>query len=143
MKVNTYLNFPGNCAEALAFYEKHLGAKMLVKGTYADMSKHGGPTNLPPGVKPESIIHARFTLGDTLVMASDGPPERTQPMRSAYVCLSVEATEEAERIYKALTEGGEVFMAMGETFFAYRFGQLRDKFGINWMVIHEKSMGNP
>lgn len=142
MRVNTYLNFPGTCAEALAFYEKTLGAKVLMKGTFAEMSAHGAPQDLPPGFKPENIIHARFTLGETLVMASDGPPERVQQMRSAYMCLSVDTNEEAERIYNALTEGGEVFMPMGETFFAHRFGQLRDKFGINWMVIHEKPMGN-
>jgi PhnB protein len=142
MKANTYLNFPGTCAEALAFYEKHLGAKVLMKGTFAEMSAQGTPQNLPPGFKPDNIIHARFMLGDTLVMASDGPPERTQPMRSAYLCLSVDTDEEAERIYKALSEGGEVFMAIGETFFAYRFGQFRDKFGISWMVIHEKPMGS-
>ncbi len=61
-------------------------------------------------------------------------------MRSAYLSLSVDSNEEAERIYNALTEGGEVFMKMGEQFFAHRFGQFRDKFGINWMVIHEKPM---
>ena len=61
-------------------------------------------------------------------------------MRSAYLSLSVDTDAEAERIYKALSDGGEVFMAMGETFFAHRFGQFRDKFGINWMVIHERPM---
>ncbi len=61
-------------------------------------------------------------------------------MRSAYLTLAVDSNEEAERIYKALTEGGEVFMKMGETFFAHRFGQFRDKYGVNWMVIHEKPM---
>jgi PhnB protein len=59
-------------------------------------------------------------------------------MRSAYLSLSVASSEEAERIYAALTEGGEVFMPMAETFFAFRFGQLRDKFGINWMILHER-----
>ena len=59
-------------------------------------------------------------------------------MRSAYLTLGVNSNEEAERIYNALTAGGEVFMAMGETFFAHRFGQFRDKFGINWIVIHRK-----
>jgi PhnB protein len=71
-------------------------------------------------------------------MASDGP--KVEPMRSAYISLSVDSSEEAERIYNALTEGGQVFMPMGETFFAHRFGQFRDKFGINWMVVHEKPM---
>ena len=59
-------------------------------------------------------------------------------MRSAYLSLSVGSNEEAERIYAALAEGGEVFMKLGETFFAHRFGQVRDKFGINWMIVHEK-----
>jgi PhnB protein len=139
MKVNTYLNFHGNCEEAMNFYEKHLGAKIIAKSRFSDMSSMGAPENLPPGLNRDGIMHARFTLGDTVVMASDGP--KAEPMRSAYLCLSVDSNEEAERIYKALTEGGEVFMPMGEMFFAHRFGQLRDKFGINWMVIHEKPMG--
>lgn len=141
MKLHTYLNFPGNCAEALSFYEQHLGAKILMKGTFAEMSAQGAPQNLPPGLNPNGVLHARFTIGDTAVMASDGPPERVQPMRSAYLSLSVDSNEEAERIYKALTDGGEVFMPIGETFFAHRFAQFRDKFGVNWMVIHEKPMG--
>ena len=140
MNVTTYLNFPGNCEEAMSFYEKHLGAKVLMESRFKDMGGPGGPQNLPPGLSPDGIMHARFTLGDTLLMASDGPADKTEPMRSAYVCLSVDSNEEAERIYKVLTEGGEVFMAFGETFFAHRFGQFRDKFGINWMVIHEKPM---
>lgn len=140
MKLNTYLNFPGTCAEAVDFYSKHLGAKVLMKGTYGSMAGEGGPQNLPPGMKAESILHCRFQIGDAVVMASDGPPERVQPMRSAYLSISVDSDEEAERIYNALTEGGEVFMKMGETFFADRFGQFRDKFGVNWMVIHEKPM---
>ncbi len=139
MKVNTYLNFHGNCEEAMSFYEQHLGAKVIAKSRFADMSSTGDPQNLPPGLNRDGIMHARFTLGDTVVMASDGP--KAEPMRSAYLTLSVDSNEEAERIYKALTAGGEVFMPMGETFFAHRFGQLRDKFGINWMVIHEKPMG--
>jgi PhnB protein len=140
MKVNTYLNFPGNCEEAMSFYETHLGAKVLTKSRFADMGGPDGPQNLPPGLNRDGIMHARFTLGDTTVMASDGPVEKTQPMRSAYLTLRVDSNEEAERIYKALTEGGEVFMAFSETFFAHRFGQFRDKYGVNWMVIHEKPM---
>ena len=143
MKLNTYLNFPGTCAEALDFYATHLGAKILVKGTFGEMAAHGAPENLPPGLKPEMILHARFQIGETFVMASDGPPDHVQPMRSAYMAIAVDSTPEAERIYNALTEGGQIFMPLAETFFAHRFGQFRDKFGINWMVIHEKPMGPP
>lgn len=141
MKVNTYLNFPGKCEEAMSYYEKHLGAQVLMKSRFSEMAAHGTAENLPPGLSPDGILHARFTIGETMVLASDGPPERCLPMRSAYLCLSVESNQEAERIYKALSEGGEVFMPFGETFFAERFAQFRDRFGINWMVIHEKPMG--
>jgi PhnB protein len=134
MKVNMYLNFPGTCSEAFDFYVKHLSAKIITKATWDSMPD---PKMAPSGME-KKILHARIALGDTIVMASDGP--KAEPMRSAYVTLSVDSNEEAERIYAALIEGGEVFMKMGETFFAHRFGQFRDKFGVNWMVIHEKPM---
>jgi PhnB protein len=138
MKMNTYVNFPGKCEEALDYYVKHLGAKILMKSTFAQMAANNTPQNLPPGLDPNGILHARIQIGDTLLMASDGP--KVEPMRSAYLSLSVDSNDEAERIYKALSDGGEVFMKMEETFFAHRFAQFRDRFGINWMVIHEKPM---
>jgi PhnB protein len=95
-----------------------------------DAGKH-----TPSGFK-DAMLHGRIAIGDTVLMAADVPG--AQPMRSAYLSLSVGSNEEAERIYAALAEGGEVFMKMGETFFAHRFGQLRDKFGVNWMIVHEK-----
>lgn len=136
MKVNTYLNFGGNCAEALRFYEQHLGGKILMRMTYGEMPE---PKNFPPGME-DSVLHARIVLGDATLMASDGPPERVQPMVGAHICLNVDSIEEAERIHAVLSEGGEVFMPMGETFFAHRFSMLRDKFGIAWMVIHQRPM---
>ena len=71
-------------------------------------------------------------------MGSDVPPERFQPMRSAYLSLSVGSDEEAEHIYTLLCDGGEIFMPIQETFFALRFAMLRDKFGTSWMIIHER-----
>ncbi len=138
MKLYAYVNYPGNCREALEFYEKHLGAKIVAIRTFADMPAQA---NIPPDLNTAGVLHARIELGGTILMASDGPPERVQPMRSSYLSLSVDSTPEAERIYQALSEGGEVFMKMEETFFAHRFAQLRDRFGINWMIIHEKTMG--
>ena len=107
------------------------------------MGGPGGPQNLPPGLNPDGVMHARFTLGDTVVMASDGPAESASPCAAPILRSRVDSNEEAERIYDALTEAGEVFMPMAEMFFAHRFGQFRDKFGINWMVIHEKPMPRP
>lgn len=139
MNVRTYLNYGGNCAEAFRFYEEHLGAKFGMIMTYDQMP---GQSDIATQMKGK-VLHASIALGDTELMASDVPPDRFQPMRSAYVCLSVESDTEAEHIYKILTDGGEVYMPMQETFFATKFGQFRDKFGTSWMVIHEKPMGPP
>jgi PhnB protein len=99
------------------------------------------PNDTPDEWK-KAILYARMTLGETELMASDVPPDRFQPMRSVYLSLSVSSTEEAERIYSLLSDGGQVFMPMQETFFAFRFGMLRDKFGTSWMVIHERPMSH-
>ncbi len=137
MKMTAYVNFPGKCKEALEFYEEHLGAKIVTMATFDSIPD---PNMIPPGME-KGVLHARIVIGDTLLMASDSP--KVEPMRSAYLTLSVDSDAEAERIYAVLTESGEVFMKMGETFFAHRFGQFRDKFGVNWMVIHEKPMQRP
>ncbi|MEX1181706.1 MAG: hypothetical protein WEF86_00620 [Gemmatimonadota bacterium] len=73
-------------------------------------------------------------------MGADIPPERFQPMRSAYLSLLLDSDEEAERIYALLSDGGELFMPMEETFFAQRFAMLRDRFGTSWMLLHERAM---
>ncbi len=73
-------------------------------------------------------------------MGADVPPDRFQPMRSAYLSLTVDSSPEAERIYNLLADDGQIFMPMEETFFAFRFAMLRDKFGTSWMIIHERPM---
>jgi len=136
MKLTTHLHYGGNCAEALRFYEEHLGAKILFSMTYEQMPE---PKNRPPGCE-HGILLASIRIADATIMACDAPPDRYQPMRSAYLALSVDSNEEAERIYALLSDGGEIFMPMAETFFAFRFAMLRDKFGASWMIIHERPM---
>jgi PhnB protein len=140
MKVNTYLNFGGNCAEAFRFYEQNLGATIGMLMTFAQMPD---PSQAPPGME-NAVLHAQIEIGETRLMASDVPADRFQPMRSAYLCLAVESDAEAERVYGLLSDGGEVFMPIQETFFATRFAQLRDRFGTLWMIIHDRPMqGSP
>ena len=132
MKMNTYINFAGNCAEAFQYYEKHLGAKAGMMMTHAQLP---GPTRLGPEWK-DKVLHARIDIGGSELAAADIP--NAEPMRSAYLTLSVDKDQEAERIFRALSDEGQVLMPMEETFFASRFGQVRDRFGINWMILHEQ-----
>lgn len=134
MKLNTFLNYGGNCKEAFQFYQQHLGGKIMVMMTHADQPDK---TNIQPGWE-KAIMFAQMTLGETELMGADVPGDRFQPMRSVYLALTVASPEEAERIYALLSEGGQIFMPMQETFFATRFGQLRDKFGASWMILHPK-----
>lgn len=131
MQLNTYLNYGGNCEQAFRFYEEHLGGKVTM------LMRHGEQPNAS-NVAPEwknAVLHARMTLGGTELFGADIPPDRFQPMRSAYLSLSVESVQEAERVYALLTDGGQIFMKMEETFFASRFAMLRDRFGTSWMIL--------
>jgi len=136
MKLNTYLNYGGNCEQAFRFYEKHLGGKITVLMT---QEQNPDPSNVPPNFR-KAILYGRMTIGETEIMASDVQPDHFQPMRSVYLSLAVDSTPEAERLHALLSEGGEIFMPMQETFFAFRFSMLRDKFGTSWMVIHQRPM---
>jgi PhnB protein len=138
MQLYTYLNYGGNCAQAFRFYEQHLGGKismMMTHGQAPDQSQ------VPAGWK-DAVLHARMTIGGAELLGADIPPDRFQPMRSAYLTLSVDSTPEAERIYALLSENGEIFMKMQETFFAHRFAMLRDRFGTSWMLLHERPRPN-
>src|SRR5579864_4263343 len=131
MKLYTYLNYGGKCQEAFRFYEQHLGGKITM------MMTHGQGPN--PNVDPNSknaILHARMTIGETELLGAD--ISGAQPMRSAYLTLIAGSIDEAERVYATLSDGGQIFMPMAETFFAFRFAQLRDKFGTSWMILHER-----
>ncbi|HYA17263.1 MAG TPA: VOC family protein, partial [Bryobacteraceae bacterium] len=126
------VNYGGNCAEAFRLYEQHLGGKITSMLTRAGQP---GGEKVPDNWK-NAILHARITLGETELLGADVPPERFQPMRSAYLTLILDSAAEAERVYNLLSEGGQIFMPLEETFFARRFAQLRDRFGTNWMLLH-------
>ena len=136
MKLLTYVNYAGDCAEAFRFYEKHLGGKIVM------MMKHGEspqPNPNVPGEYKDKILHARIDIGGTALMGADIP--NAEPMKSAYLSLMLDSIEEAERVYGLMSEGGQVFMPIQETFFAFRFAMLRDKFGAAWMLLKERPKG--
>ena len=136
MTLHTYLNFGGNCQQAFHFYEQHLGGKITSMMTHDQAPE---PGMMPAGME-KAILYARITLGETELMGSDVPADRFKPMRSAYLSLSVSSIEKAEEIHALLSDGGEIFMPMQETFFAFRFSMLRDKFGVSWLIINERPM---
>ncbi len=134
MKLHTYLNYGGNCKQAFRFYEKHLGGKITTMMTHGEQP---GATNVEPKWK-DAILYARMTIGETDIMGSDVPPDHFQPIRSVYLSLSLDSVTEAEGVFTLLSDGGQIFMPMQETFFALRFAMLRDRFGTSWMIIHER-----
>ena len=130
MTLDVYLNYRGNCEQAFRFYEQHLG------GRITGVVRHAEPPN--PNVAADwqdKILHARIEIGTTVFMGADIP--QSEPMRSAYLALTVDSEAEAERVYALLTDGGQIFMKMAQTPFANRFAMLRDKFGTSWMLLHQ------
>ena len=134
MKVYTQLNFGGNCEEAFLFYEENLGGKVLMM-----MRQDQAPATKATGGAGRAIIHARLGIGDTVPIGNDVPASVFEKIRSVYVYLSVDSSEEAERVYKLLAENGQVYLPLEETCFATRFSQLRDRFGVSWSIIHERT----
>jgi PhnB protein len=131
MRLNTFLNFGGNCEEALRFYEQHLGGHVTMLMRRGEQPEQAVTW---PGWE-SSVQYAIMDIGETELMASDVPPARFQPMRSVYLTLTVEGAYEAERVWALLIDGGQALMPIEETFFATRFGQLRDRFGTSWMIL--------
>ncbi len=136
MTLNTYVNFAGTCAEAFRYYEHHLGGRVSMMMTHDQAPDQ---TRVDPNWTG-AVLHARIRIGDTELLGADIPG--AEPLRSAYLTLRVDSDREAERLYAALGDGGRVLMAMDETFFASRFAQVQDRFGINWMILHERPMSS-
>jgi PhnB protein len=131
MKLMSYLNFGGNCAEAFRFYETHLGGKILAS------MKHGespSASQVPPGWQ-DKIVNATIELGGTTLMGADIPPDHFKPIRSVYMTLIIDTKEQTECIFNLLIDGGEILAPLSEQYFAGAFGQCRDRFGVNWMLL--------
>ena len=130
MRLHTYLNYGGNCEQAFRFYEQHLGGKITMLMRHGDMPN----AEVPPEWRG-AVLHARMTLGGAELSGADVPPDRFQPMRSAYLALTLDTAEEADRVFAVLSDGGQIFMPMETTFFAERFAMFRDRFGTSWSLV--------
>ncbi|HEY2682193.1 MAG TPA: VOC family protein [Steroidobacteraceae bacterium] len=134
MNFSPYLSFKGNCREAFAFYTKTFNGKLIMQMTYGE-----APTGQEmPGATRDQIMHARIEINGQHLMGSDAPGEHYKPSQGIQVAVGVAEPAEAERIFKALSEGGSTYMPMQETFWALRFGMCSDRFGVPWIVNCEK-----
>ena len=130
MRLDVYVNYRGNCEQAFRFYEQQLGGKIT------GIARHGDQPDSRVGPEWDGkVLHARIEIGGTVLMGADIP--QAEAMRSAYLTLSLDHEQEAERVYGLLADGGEVFMKMEKTPFANRFAMLRDRFGASWMLLHQ------
>ncbi len=130
MAFHPYINFAGSCREAFTRYQEIFGGELTLL-SWSDMPGDDGP---PPTDKPDLIMHAALTAGEHLLMGSDAEPDNYNGMHGAYVNFSTNDAAEAERVYNALVDGGQVYMPLSETFFSPKFGMCADRFGINWMI---------
>ena len=130
MRLDIYVNYRGTCEEAFRFYEQHLGGRITGMARHSDQPN----PNIPPDWK-DKVLHARIEIGNTVLMGADIPS--AEPMRSAYLTLTLDSEAEAEHLYALLIEGGQIFMKMEKTPFANRFAMVRDRFGTSWMLLHE------
>ncbi|ARU88106.1 VOC family protein [Pseudomonas sp. M30-35] len=132
MKINSYLTFDGNCEEAFNFYAECLGGKIDGLMRFADMPSEEG--EVPPELA-ERILHARLVVGDQVLMASDScPMSPYEGIRGNSVALNLDCIDKGERIFNALAQGGTIEMPFEQTFWATRFGSVKDRFGVPWLI---------
>lgn len=125
--VQPYLFFGGNCAAALEFYRTNLGAQVAFLMHYKDC-----PEPCPPGLE-EKVMHATFHIGETTLMAADGC-EAGVNFNGFMLSLTMPDEADAQRVFTALAEGGQVRMPLQKTFWTPCFGTVVDRFGMGWMV---------
>lgn len=139
MQVQPYLFFDGRCEEALNFYQAALGAEVTALMRFKDAPPQTDSTPEqgcgPAQFDPEKIMHANVQIGETQIMASDGMNSGQPDFKGFALSIQAPNEKEAERLFAAIGEGGQVEMALSSTFFARSFGMVKDRFGVHWMVI--------
>ena len=136
MQVQPYLMFDGRCEEAIEFYKKTLGAKVEMLMRFKESPEPPPPGCMAPGTE-DKVMHACLRIGDTAVMASDGQCGGKPSFQGFSLSITAPTEADADRMFNALADGGQVQMPLAKTFFSPRFGMVADRFGMSWMVIVE------
>jgi PhnB protein len=134
MQVQPYLFFDGRCEEAIEFYRKAVGAQVDMVMRYRESPDPPPPGMCAPG-SDNKIMHSSLCIGDAIVMASDGRCMGQPKFQGFSLSITAKNEAEAEKLFAALGDGGQVQMPLTKTFFSPRFGMVADKFGVGWMVI--------
>jgi PhnB protein len=133
MLIEPYLFFEGRCDEAVEFYRKNLGAEVGPLMRYQESPEPHQPGALPPG-SDNKVMHAVIKIGDTKVMASDGRCSGKPAFQGFALTITAPDVAQADRMFGALADGGQVQMPLSKTFFSPRFGMVTDRFGVLWMI---------
>jgi PhnB protein len=133
MQIQPYLFLDGRCEEALDFYRGAIGAQQVMLMRWKDCPEPNPAMPMPP----EKVMHARMQVGDSTVLMSDGRCNGQPNVQGFALSLTAKDEAEAKRLFGALSDGGQVQMPLGKTFFSPAFGMLADRFGVSWMVYVE------
>jgi PhnB protein len=136
MQVQPYLFFDGRAEEAAEFYRKAIGAEVTMLLRFKECPEPAQPGAMPQGSE-EKVMHMSLQIGQSMVLASDGQCQGKPNFQGFGLTLSAADEAEADRLFAALGDGGEVRMPMAKTFFSPRFGMVADRFGVTWMIITE------
>ena len=134
MQIQPYLFFDGRCEEAIEFYRKAIDAELVMRMRAGEAPEPHRPGPLPPGME-EKVLHAALRIGESVVLASDGPFQGSPAFQGFALSLYADDEDECRRWFAALSEGGEVKEPLTPTFFSPCFGMLVDRFGVMWMVL--------
>ncbi|MDF2854368.1 MAG: hypothetical protein K0Q87_219 [Neobacillus sp.] len=136
LRLIPYLVMNGNAKEAIEFYEKALDAQVLFIQSFGEMPEN--PEYPLPAEAKDRISHATLKVGETELMFSDTfPGQPHQSGSQVTICISTNDAEKATKMYEALQQGGQVNMPLQETFFSPAYGNITDKFGINFQIFTE------
>jgi PhnB protein len=130
MHIQPYLFFDGRCEEAVDFYRSALGAEVMMLLRFKESPD---PAMVQPGTE-NKVMHMAFRVGETTVLASDGRCLGRPSFEGFALSLAVADDAQAERMFSALADGGQVQMPLNKTFFASSFGMVADRFGVSWMI---------
>ncbi len=134
MLVQAYLNFDGRCEEALNFYKKALGAEVTMLMRMNESPEPPKPGLVAPG-SADKVLHAAFRIGETMLLASDCYCSGKPVFQGFSLTITARDEAEANRLFAALSDGGQVTAPLSKTFFSPRFGMVTDRFGVAWMVL--------